>query len=94
MIGVDMSGHIMEVYSAESQQRERIKTVIHESADHASRIVADDLGTLMRKNSAAGRPTVLGLDAGSTPVRLCWELIRPRREEEAEFQACHNVQPR
>jgi glucosamine-6-phosphate deaminase len=77
----------MNTFPMESQQRERIKTVIHESADHASRLVAGELAALIRKNSAAGKSTVLGLATGSTPVRLYRQLIRLHREEGLSFKS-------
>lgn len=76
----------MNPSSSESQQRERLKTVVHPSADAASAIVAADIAALIRQNTAANRPTVLGLATGSTPVRLYRELIRLHREEKLSFK--------
>ncbi|MSU24227.1 MAG: glucosamine-6-phosphate deaminase [Opitutus sp.] len=76
----------MNPSTSESQQRERLKTVVHASADAASALVAADIAALIRQNTAAGRPTVLGLATGSTPVRLYRELIRLHREEKLSFK--------
>jgi glucosamine-6-phosphate deaminase len=70
----------------EAQQRERLKSVVHLSADAASAVVADELAKLLRQNDAAGRPTVLGLATGSTPVRLYRQLIRLHREDNLSFR--------
>jgi glucosamine-6-phosphate isomerase len=71
---------------SENEQRERIPTRIHASADEACREVAEEIVTLIRQNDAAHRPTVLGLATGSTPVRLYRELIRRHREEGVSFR--------
>jgi len=71
---------------SESQQRERIRTTIHADADAASALVAGELAALIRRNNDAGRPTVLGLATGSTPVRLYRQLIRLHREEKLSFR--------
>jgi glucosamine-6-phosphate deaminase len=41
--------------------------------------------SLIRQNNSAGRPTVLGLPTGSTPVGLYRELIRLHREAGLDF---------
>lgn len=71
---------------SEAHQRERIHTVIHADADAASAVVAGELAALIRRNDTAGRPTVLGLATGSTPVRLYRQLIRMHREEKLSFR--------
>jgi len=71
---------------SEREQRERIKTVVRGNADAASAQVAAEIAALVRQNAAAGRPTVLGLATGSTPVRLYRELVRLHREEGLSFK--------
>ncbi len=71
---------------AENEQRERLKCIVHPSADAASALVAGELAMLIRRNDSAGRPTVLGLATGSTPVRLYRQLIRLHREENLSFR--------
>jgi glucosamine-6-phosphate deaminase len=70
----------------EFEQRERIKSFIHGSADEACRLIAEEIRGLIRTNDAAGRKTVLGLATGSTPVRLYQQLIRMHREEGLSFR--------
>ena len=41
--------------------------------------------SLIRQNNSAGRPTVLGLATGSTPVGLYRELIRLHKEAGLDF---------
>lgn len=71
---------------SESQQRERIPAQIFPTADLAVRELANHLAHLIGTNASAGRPTVLGLATGSTPVRLYRELIRLHREEKLSFR--------
>ncbi|RXK53493.1 glucosamine-6-phosphate deaminase [Oleiharenicola lentus] len=71
---------------SENQQRERIPTEIYATADLAARSLADHIAALIRSRDAEGRPTVLGLATGSTPVRLYRQLIRLHREEHLSFK--------
>lgn len=72
--------------SVEARQRERIPTEIFASADEACARLAAEMAALIEANTAANRPTVLGLATGSTPVRLYRELIRRHREEGLSFR--------
>lgn len=71
--------------SSEATQRERIPTRIFASADQAATVVADEIQQLIEQRNAEGRPTVLGLATGSTPVRLYRELVRRHREQGLSF---------
>lgn len=71
---------------SETEQREKIKTVVYADADQASAMLAGEIAALIRSNEAAGRKTVLGLATGSTPVRLYRQLIRLHREEKLSFK--------
>jgi glucosamine-6-phosphate deaminase len=51
----------------------------------ASKYVAREIDKLIRARNAAGKPTVLGLATGSTPVGLYRELIRLHKEEGLDF---------
>ncbi|MCU0703517.1 MAG: glucosamine-6-phosphate deaminase [Fimbriiglobus sp.] len=51
----------------------------------AARYVAREIDKLVRARNAAGKPTVLGLATGSTPVGLYRELIRLHKEEGLDF---------
>lgn len=59
----------------------RLRTLVFKTSGEASRHAALILERLVRENNSAGRPTVLGLATGSTPVGLYRELIRLHRDE-------------
>ena len=72
--------------SIEALQRERIAAEVFDSADDACVRLAGEIAAMMKAHEAAGRPTVLGLATGSTPVRLYKQLIRLHREEGLSFR--------
>ncbi len=63
----------------------RIKTLKFPTAIAAAKHVAHEIDKLIRARNAAGKPTVLGLATGSTPVGLYRELIRLHKEEGLDF---------
>ncbi len=63
----------------------RTPTVKFPTAALAARYVAKELDKLIRSRNAAGKPTVLGLATGSTPVGLYRELIRLHKDEKLDF---------
>src|SRR5437660_9724918 len=63
----------------------RSPTLLFPSSHQASRHVALMIESLIRQNNSAGRPTVLGLATGSTPVGLYRELIRRHKEAGLDF---------
>jgi glucosamine-6-phosphate deaminase len=63
----------------------KIPTLVFRNSTEASRHVAVMIESLIRQNNSAGRPTVLGLPTGSTPVGLYRELIRLHREAGLDF---------
>src|ERR671935_3069783 len=63
----------------------KIPTLVFADSTQASRHVALVIESLIRQNNSAGRPTVLGLPTGSTPVALYRELIRLHREAHLDF---------
>jgi glucosamine-6-phosphate deaminase len=63
----------------------RIPTLVFPTSAQASRHVALMIESLIRQNNSAGRPTVLGLPTGSTPVGLYRELIRLHKEAGLDF---------
>ncbi|MFN4258401.1 MAG: glucosamine-6-phosphate deaminase [Gemmataceae bacterium] len=63
----------------------RVPTLVFPSSTQATRHVALMIESLIRQNNIAGRPTVLGLATGSTPVDLYRELIRMHQEEKLDF---------
>lgn len=60
-------------------------TLVFPTSAQAARHVALMIESLIRQNNSAGRPTVLGLPTGSTPVGLYRELIRLHREAGLDF---------
>jgi len=63
----------------------KVPTIVFPTSGHAARHVALMIESLIRQNNSAGRPTVLGLPTGSTPVGLYRELIRLHREAGLDF---------
>src|SRR5438270_13576032 len=65
--------------------RPKVPTLVFPTSAQASRHVALMIESLIRQNNSAGRPTVLGLATGSTPVGLYRELIRLHKEARLDF---------
>src|SRR4051794_15702209 len=63
----------------------KVPTLVYATSREATRHVALMIESLIRQNNSAGRPTVLGLPTGSTPVGLYRELIRLHREQGLDF---------
>ena len=59
----------------------RVPSYLFSTSTAASQHVAREIDKLIRARNAAGKPTVLGLATGSTPVGLYRELIRLHRED-------------
>ncbi|CAN5403282.1 glucosamine-6-phosphate deaminase [soil metagenome] len=59
----------------------RVPTLQFPNSVAASKYVAHEIDKLIRARNAAGKPTVLGLATGSTPVGLYREIIRLHKEE-------------
>ncbi|HEU4628662.1 MAG TPA: glucosamine-6-phosphate deaminase [Gemmatimonadaceae bacterium] len=66
--------------------RECIPTVVVDDHDDIARLVAARIAALVRARAAEGRPAVLGLATGSTPIGIYRELIRMHREEGLSFR--------
>ena len=63
----------------------RVPSLLLPNSAAANRYVAREIDKLIRARNAAGKPTVLGLATGSTPVGLYRELIRMHTEEKLDF---------
>ena len=63
----------------------KVPTLVFPTSAQANQHVALMIESLIRQNNSAGRPTVLGLPTGSTPVGLYRELIRLHRDEGLDF---------
>jgi glucosamine-6-phosphate deaminase len=59
----------------------RVPCLYCTSSATAAKYAAREIDKLVRARNAAGKPTVLGLATGSTPVSLYRELIRMHKEE-------------
>jgi glucosamine-6-phosphate deaminase len=71
--------------SSPSETRAGLKTNVTLHRDDAERAVAREMAELIRAHDAVGRPTVLGLATGQTPVGVYAELVRMHREEDLDF---------
>jgi glucosamine-6-phosphate deaminase len=63
----------------------KIPTLVFDTSGQAGRHLALLVESLIRQNNSAGRPTVLGLPTGSTPVGLYRELVRLHKEGGLDF---------
>jgi glucosamine-6-phosphate deaminase len=66
-------------------RREWIPVVIVEDYDEIARLIARRIAEIIEQKNDAGRPAVLGLATGSTPIGIYRELIRMHREEGLDF---------
>ena len=65
---------------------ERIPTVVVTDHDELGRLVAARIARVVRERAAQGKPAVLGLATGSTPVGVYRELVRMHRQEGLSFR--------
>jgi len=63
----------------------KVPSLVFPTSGEAARHVALMIESLIRQHNSAGRPTVLGLPTGSTPVGLYRELIRLHKEANLDF---------
>src|SRR5690606_31993501 len=59
---------------------------IYENALQASIEVAQHITSIIQKNESVGKPTVLGLATGNTPLLVYKELVRLYHEKQVSFQ--------
>ncbi len=64
---------------------EHVPLAVYAGSTEASRAVAAEIAALVRRRAAEGRPAVLGLATGSTPLGVYAELVRLHREEGLSF---------
>ena len=64
-----------------------IATRLHPDKQSAAQAIAREIADLIEIRSKSGKPTVLGLATGSTPLPLYAELIRLHREEKRSFRS-------
>src|SRR6056297_3328041 len=65
--------------------REKISSRVFPRASQASVAAAQEIAELIRQRAREGRPCVLGLATGSSPVGIYDELVRMHREEGLSF---------
>ena len=66
---------------------ERVAVRIFDETDKLAADVARRIVELIQRNQESGRPTVLGLPTGSTPIGVYHELIRLHRDEGIDFSS-------
>ena len=69
----------------ERTRLEKLHNVVFEGSKEGSREVALEIARLIRGRAEKGRPCVLGLATGSSPIRVYEELVRMHREEGLSF---------
>ncbi|MBX7209029.1 MAG: glucosamine-6-phosphate deaminase [Verrucomicrobiaceae bacterium] len=65
---------------------ERVPTQVFPGSAQAAAALAQEVADLIRTKNKAGKPAVLGLATGSTPVPFYRELIRLHKEEKLSFK--------
>ena len=70
----------------EETRFEKIHNVIFSNAERASVLVAQEIAAHIRKRQDEGKPCVLGLATGSSPIKVYEELVRQHREEGLSFE--------
>ena len=69
----------------EETRFEKLYNVIFNSSDEASLEVAKEIASLIKYKESIGKPCVLGLATGSSPIKVYEELVRMHREEGLSF---------
>jgi glucosamine-6-phosphate deaminase len=64
-----------------------IATKLHPDKQSAAKAIAREIADLIEIRSKSGKPTVLGLATGATPLPLYGELIRLHREKMLSFRS-------
>lgn len=82
----DVSLHRGPSHLAPALPHERIPTVVLPEHEDIAREVAARIAQLIRARADEGRPCVLGLATGSTPIGVYRELVRLHREEGLSFR--------
>ena len=70
----------------DARRLERLHVEIIDPPDALAAAIAHRIAELIRSRAAEGRPCVLGLATGSTPVGVYAELVRMHREEGLSFR--------
>ena len=73
------------VGSTDITRYEKMHVEVFRDSGQASIAVAHEIADLMREKAGLGKPCVLGLATGSSPIRVYAELVRLHREEGLDF---------
>jgi glucosamine-6-phosphate deaminase len=65
---------------------EKIPTYIYEDMHEASKVVADEIVTILLKKQQEGKPFVMGICGGASPQHIYEELVRRHKEENISFR--------
>ncbi|RPD45705.1 glucosamine-6-phosphate deaminase [Hymenobacter sediminis] len=76
----------MEVLSYPETTYEKLPVTICEQAQEGAVQIAHEIADLIRRKQQKGKPAVLGLATGSSPIGVYQELIRLHREEGLSFR--------
>lgn len=85
-MGASSTHPFMNARTTPAEQHEKVRTIIFPSAEEAAKSLAAEVKALIEERNAAGKPAVLGMATGSTPVPFYRELIRLHREEGLSFK--------
>ncbi len=79
-----------DVNSFETIRRyEKIPTEVYANADDAVVKIARDIADMIQAKALQGKPFILGVATGSTPIALYEELVRLHQEEGVSFKNVH-----
>ena len=70
----------------EETRFEKIHNTIFKSSEIGSKIVAQEIASLIREKQAENKNCILGLATGSSPIKVYEELIRIHQEEGLSFR--------
>ncbi|EIJ40832.1 glucosamine-6-phosphate deaminase [Galbibacter orientalis] len=77
-----------QVGKFEDTKFEKIHNEIFEDSNYASVLVAHEIAELIKEKQQEGKPCVLGLATGSSPIKVYEELVNLHKKGELSF---HNV---
>lgn len=67
-------------------QKEKIFTAIYDEPDQVSKLIAKEIVHTIKKKALEGKPCVLGLATGSSPITIYKELVRYHLVEGVSFR--------
>jgi len=76
----------MSARRSAAEAYEKIHTIVFENSNAAAAALAKEVKELIEQKNGEGKPAVLGLATGSTPVPFYRELIRLHKEEGLSFR--------